>query len=140
MSVGFFDIHFNLQFVIYFKHCGVKKIDATRITFINFFKKVIKFSFSTIPNFFFCTLTNVSRSDFVRFSWGSFLAFGDFISWFKAAMKVSTQLGNLSGNQLLLLLNLGSFELSSVDPKFARSLILQSSLRKFLLRFFCCIY
>ena len=32
-------------------------------------------------------------------------------------MKVSTQLGNLSGNQLLLLLNLGSFELFSVDPK-----------------------
>ena len=31
-------------------------------------------------------------------------------------MEVSTQLGNLSGNQLLLLLNLGSFELFSVDP------------------------
>ena len=31
-------------------------------------------------------------------------------------MKVSTQLGNLSGNQLLLLLIPGSFELFSVDP------------------------
>ena len=39
-------------------------------------------------------------------------------------MKVSTQLGNLSGNQLLLLLNLGSFELFSVDAKCAVSLIL----------------
>ena len=34
-------------------------------------------------------------------------------------MKVSTQLGNLSGNQLLLHLNLGSFELLLVDPKCA---------------------
>ena len=43
-------------------------------------------------------------------------------------MNVSTQLGNLSGNQLLLLLNLGSFELFSVDPKCALSLILRQNL------------
>ena len=41
-----------------------------------------------------------------------------------AVTKVPAQLGNLSGNQLLLLLNLGSFELFSVDPKCALSLIL----------------
>ena len=40
-------------------------------------------------------------------------------------MKVSTQLGNLPGNQLLLLLNLGLFELFSVDPKCALSLLLR---------------
>ena len=34
-------------------------------------------------------------------------------------MKVSAQLGNVFGNHLLLLLNLGSFELLLVDPKCA---------------------
>ena len=51
-------------------------------------------------------------------------------------MKVSTQLGNLSGNQLLLFLNLGSFESFSVDPKCGLSLIL---VRRSLLRF-CLLY
>ena len=54
-------------------------------------------------------------------------------------MNVSTQLGNLSGNQLLLLLNLGSFELFSVDPKCVLSLILRQNLRRSLLRL-CLLY
>ena len=40
-------------------------------------------------------------------------------------VKVSTQLGNLPGNQWPLLLNLGSFELISVDAKCALILVLQ---------------
>ena len=54
-------------------------------------------------------------------------------------MKVSTQLGNLSGNQLLLHLTLGSFELFSIDPKCALSLILRKNLRRSLLKF-CLLY
>ena len=53
---------------------------------------------------------------------------GEFFSFF--SRKVSTQLGNLSGNQLLLLLNQGSFELFSVDLKCALSLIFQVKLKK----------
>ena len=75
--------------------------------------------------FLFCKLSSASRSDYVRLSRGSFLVFQDFISWLIAVMKVSTQLGDLSGNQLLLLVNLGSFELFLVDPKCALILILR---------------
>ena len=77
----------------------------------------------------FCRLTSASCSDFVRLSRGTFLAF------LASVMKNSTQLGNLSGNQLLLLLNLGSFELKWVYPKCALSLILRQNLRRSLLRF-----
>ena len=54
-------------------------------------------------------------------------------------MKVSIQLGNLSGNQLQLILNLGSFELFSVDTKCDLRLILRSNLRRSLLKF-CLLY
>ena len=40
-------------------------------------------------------------------------------------IKVSTQLGNLPGNQWPLLLNLGSFELISVECECALILVLQ---------------
>ena len=93
-------------------------------------------AFVTMMSLRFCRLGSASRSDLVKLSRGSFLVFEDFISWLIAAMKVSTQLGNLPGNQLLLLLNLGLFELFSVDPKCALSLILRWNLRRSLLRFF----
>ena len=73
-------------------------------------------AFVIMMSFLFCKLRSASYSDFVGLSRGSFLVFEDFISWLIAVMKVSTQLGNLSGNQLLLLLSPGSFELFSVDP------------------------
>ena len=75
--------------------------------------------------FLFCRLISASRLGFVRLSCGSLLLFEDFLSWLITVKKVSTQLGNLSGNQLLLLLNLGSFELFSVNLKCALSLILR---------------
>ena len=82
-------------------------------------------AFVIMMSFLFCRVRSASRSDFVRLSRGSFLVFEDFISLLIAVMKVSTQLSNLSGNQLLLLLNLGSFELFSFDPKCVLSLILR---------------
>ena len=54
-------------------------------------------------------------------------------------IKVSTQLGNLPGNQWPLLLNLGSLELISVDAKCALILVLQQNVRRSLLRF-CLLY
>ena len=54
-----------------------------------------------------------------------FLVIEDFVSWLIAVMKVSTQLGNLSGNQSLLFLNLRSLGLFSVDPECTLSLILR---------------
>ena len=53
------------------------------------------------------------------------LVFEDFISLFTAIIKVSWELVNSHGNQLLLILNLGSFILSSVDLKGALSLALK---------------
>ena len=50
---------------------------------------------------------------------GSFLVFKDFI------IMIDNLLDNLSGKQLLLLLNLGLFELFSVDSKCALRLILR---------------
>ena len=68
-------------------------------------------------------------------SWAISLVFEDFISWLTAVMKVSTELGNLSGRQLLLPLNLESFVLFSVDPSHSLSLKLWYNLR-YLWRFF----
>ena len=80
-----------------------------------------------IMPFLFCRLRSISRLDFVRLSQKSFLVSKEFISWLIAIMRVSTQLGNLYRNQLLLILNLGSFELFSVDPRCALSLILHKT-------------
>ena len=72
-------------------------------------------AFAIMMSFCFCRLRSASRSDFFRLSRGSFSVLEDsgYLS------------GNLSGNQLLLLLNLGSFEFFSVVPKCALSLILR---------------
>ena len=67
------------------------------------------------------TVIIVSRSHFVRLSRESCSVFEDFNSWLIGVMKVSIQLGNLSGNQLLFLLNLSLFLLFSADPKCALS-------------------
>ena len=82
-------------------------------------------AFVMMMSFLTCRIRSASRSDFARMSRGSILVSEDFISSLIAVMKVSKQLGSLPGNQLLLLLNLGSFELFLVDPKCALSLILQ---------------
>ena len=81
-------------------------------------------AFVIIMSILFRRLGSASRSDFVRLSRESFLDFEDFISWLTAVMKVPTQLANLSGNQLLLLFNLGSFVLFPIDQKCAVSLTL----------------
>ena len=82
-------------------------------------------AFVIMISFLFCILRSASRSDFGRFSRGSSLVLEDFLSWLIAVIKVSTQQDNLSSKQMLLLLNLGSFELLLVDPKCALSLILR---------------
>ena len=82
--------------------------------------------FGIMVSFFFGRSRSASRSDIVRLSRGRFLVSEDFISWSIAVMKVSKQLGNLSSNQLLLLLNLNHLNyFRLIDPKSALSLILR---------------
>ena len=91
-------------------------------------------AFVIMMPFLFCRWKSVSHSDFVRLSQGGFLVFEDFIAWLATTAKVSTQLGNLSGNQLVMLLNLGSFALLSVDRRSVLSLTLRWNLKRSVLR------
>ena len=74
--------------------------------------------------FLFLFNLKIGRSAKISFRFGSISKVCEFLSIIvtrlvEVVVKVSTQLRNLSGNQLLLLIHLGSFELFSDDPKYA---------------------